>query len=105
MVREREQHMVTQEATALATLVEREFPVAQQFTYLSAASRGPWPNRTRDAVAAFAEWAQFPSAANVDDSARPHPAAALARTGLARLIGASEDDLVWTSNTTHGLNI
>ncbi len=97
--------MVTQEATTLATLVEREFPVAQQFTYLSAASRGPWPNRTRDAVAAFAEWAQFPSAANVDDSARPHPAAVLARSGLARLIGADEEDLVWTQNTSHGLNI
>lgn len=97
--------MVTQEATPIATLVEREFPIAGQFTYLSAASRGPWPNRTREAVAAFAEWAQVPSAAYVDDSARPHPAAALARTGLAGLIGAGEDDLVWTQNTSHGLNI
>jgi cysteine desulfurase / selenocysteine lyase len=97
--------MVIQDANAMATLVEMEFPVAQQFTYLSAASRGPWPNRTREAVAAFAEWAQFPSAANVDDSARPHPAAALARAGLARLIGAGEEDLVWTQNTSHGLNI
>jgi cysteine desulfurase/selenocysteine lyase len=97
--------MVIQESTAMATLVEREFPIAQKFTYLSAASRGPWPNRTREAVAAFAEWAQFPSAAHVDDSARPHPAAALARAGLARLIGAGEDDLAWTQNTSHGLNI
>lgn len=97
--------MVTQETTVLAALVEREFPVAREFTYLSAASRGPWPNRTREAVAALAGWAQFPSAEQVDDSARPHPAAALARAGLARLIGAAEDDLVWTQNTSHGLNI
>lgn len=97
--------MAIQETTAMATLVAREFPVTREFTYLSAASRGPWPERTRGAVAAFAEWAQFPSAANVDDSARPHPAAALARAGLARLIGAGEEDLVWTQNTSHGLNI
>ena len=97
--------MIASEATDVASLVEREFPVVRQFTYLDAASRGPWPERTRAAVAQFAEQAQTPFADYVDDSAIPHPAAALARTGLARLIGAGEEDLVWTQNTSHGLNI
>lgn len=97
--------MVTQEAIDIAALVEREFPIAREFTYLSAASRGPWPNRTREAVTHFAEEAQFPSAHRVDDSATPPPTQALARAGLARLMGAAEQDLVWTSNTSHGLNI
>lgn len=97
--------MIAPEATDVATIVEREFPVVRQFTYLDAASRGPWPERTRAAVAQFAAQAQTPFADQVDDSALPHPAAALARAGLARLIGADEDDLVWTQNTSHGLNI
>ncbi len=97
--------MIAPGAPDVATLVEREFPVVRQFTYLDAASRGPWPERTRAAVAQFAAQAQTPFADYVDDSAIPHPAAALARTGLARLIGAAEDDLVWTQNTSHGLNI
>jgi selenocysteine lyase/cysteine desulfurase len=33
------------------------------------------------------------------------PAAQLARERLARLLHAQPDDIVWTSNTTHGLNI
>src|SRR4051812_30974383 len=97
--------MIAQEAAEITTLVTQEFPVTQQFTYLDAASRGPWPNRTRAAVAQFAEEAQFPFANRVDDSAIPPPTAAIARAGLARLIGAAEEDLVWTANTSHGLNI
>ncbi len=97
--------MITQETTEIAALVEREFPIAGQFTYLSAASRGPWPNRTREAVTRYAAEAQFPAAHRVDDSAVPPPTMALARAGLARLIRAAEEDLVWTMNTSHGLNI
>ncbi len=97
--------MAVQKTTDVAAIVEREFPVVRQFTYLDAASRGPWPNRTREAVSRFSEQAQFPFADRVDDSALPPPAQAIARAGLARLIGSGEDDLVWTSNTTHGLNI
>lgn len=97
--------MVTQDAIEVEKIVEREFSAVRQFTYLDAASRGPWPDQTRDAVARFAAQAQTPFADRVDDSAVPHPAAALARAGLARLIGTGEEDLVWTQNTSHGLNI
>jgi hypothetical protein len=54
------QQMIASQATDVATIVEREFPVVRQFTYLDAASRGPWPERTRVAVAQFAAQAQTP---------------------------------------------
>jgi len=84
-------------------LREREFPVTREYTYLNCAARGPLPNRARQAVEAYAARAQFPVPAPAA-SATAEPEA-LARAGLARLIGAQPDDLTLTPNTTYGMNV
>lgn len=86
----------------LEAVREREFPVVRDYTYLNAASQGPWPNRTVRAVERLAAIAQFPNT----DRARAEPSAEpVARAALARLTGANEADIVFTGNTTHGMNI
>jgi hypothetical protein len=52
--------MIASGAADVATLVGRGFPALRRFTYLDAASRGPWPERTRATVAQFAAQAQTP---------------------------------------------
>jgi selenocysteine lyase/cysteine desulfurase len=94
--------MVASELTLPHDLREREFPVTAECTYLNAATQGPLPNGTRRAIEQAAIRAQFP------DTPRAHidqPSADIARTRLARLLGVGEDDLTFTPNTTHGLNI
>jgi cysteine desulfurase / selenocysteine lyase len=82
---------------------ETEFPMVQEYTYLNTASQGPWPARTVRAVqAAAAAMAYVNTPRGMPETA---PAAQQAREQLARLLHAQPDDLVWTSNTTHGLNI
>lgn len=86
----------------LAAVREREFPIVDEYTYLNAASQGPWPNRTARAVERVAALGQFPNT----ERALAEPAAEpLARARLARLIGAAESEIVFTGNTTHGMNI
>lgn len=81
---------------------EREFPIVREYTYLNIAAQGPWPTRTVRAVERFGAASQFPGIkrADAEPPAEPH-----ARASLARLIGAREDELVFTGNTTHGMNI
>ena len=81
---------------------EREFPIVREYTYLNTASQGPWPDRTVRAVERAAALAQFPHGDKARAEPSPEPAA---RAGLARLIGADEADIVFTGNTTHGINI
>src|SRR5262245_59031369 len=94
--------MSTSELTLPHDVREREFPITAEYTYLNAATQGPLPSGTCRAIEQAAIRAQFPETprAHVDQ-----PIAEQARTGLARLLGVSEDDLTFTSNTTHGLNI
>ena len=85
---------------AIAAAREAEFPIFRSYTYLNTAAQGSLPNRTVRAITATAESAQYPGT----DRALPSPEP-IVRERLARLIGASPDELVFTSNTTHGMNI
>jgi selenocysteine lyase/cysteine desulfurase len=77
--------------------------MVHDYTYLNTASQGPWPTRTVQAVhAAATAMAYVNTPQGMPETA---PAAQQARERLARLIHAQPDDIVWTSNTTHGLNI
>ena len=81
---------------------EQEFPLLREYTYLNAASQGPLPNRTVQAIQQVATAAQFPNTSHA--RALPNYEQE-ARERLARLIGADPGDLVFTGNTTHGMNI
>lgn len=83
--------------------IRAEFPILQDYTYLNTASQGPWPSRTVQAVQAAASAMQY---VNTPRGMPEHaPAVEQARERLARLINARPEDIVFTSNTTHGLNI
>lgn len=94
--------METRGEMDLEVVREREFPVCREYAYLNAASQGPWPTRTVRAVERFGALAQFP---NTDRARSEPPAEPVARARLARLLGAAEDELVFTGNTTQGMNI
>jgi selenocysteine lyase/cysteine desulfurase len=75
----------------------------REYTYLNTASQGPWPTRTVQAVQeAATAMAYVNTPQGMPETA---PAAQQARERLARLLHAQPDDIVWTSNTTHGLNM
>jgi cysteine desulfurase/selenocysteine lyase len=80
-------------------LREQEFPIVSQQIYLNTATQGPLPLRTRRAIEEFAGRAQFPGVSNASAGTEQ------ARARLARLLAVGEEDLVFTANTTHGLNI
>ncbi|MGN6564731.1 MAG: aminotransferase class V-fold PLP-dependent enzyme [Thermomicrobiales bacterium] len=86
----------------LSEVREREFPFVQDCTYLNGAEQGPLPARTAAVVREVAEATQAPGTPRL--AALP-PYERLARERLARLIGAAPGDIVFTSNTTHGMNI
>lgn len=92
----------TIEDTTLAAIREREFPIFREYTYLNTASQGPWPERTVRAVEEVAALARFPNTARARARPSPEP---IARERLARIIGADPADVVFTPNTTTGLNI
>lgn len=85
---------------AIAAVREAEFPIFRDYAYLNTAAQGSLPNRTVRAIAAAAESAQYPGTDRALPSAEP-----IVRERLARLIGANPGDFVFTSNTTHGMNI
>jgi cysteine desulfurase/selenocysteine lyase len=88
---------------SLRQIRETEFPMLQEYTYLNTASQGPWPTRTIQAVhEAATAMAYVNTPQGMPETA---PAAQQARERLARLLHAQPDDIVWTSNTTHGLNM
>src|SRR5262245_60048101 len=88
---------------SLTQVRDTEFPIVHEYTYLNTASQGPWPTRTVQAVQDAAAAMQYVNTPRgMPENA---PAAQQAREGLARLINAHPDDIVFTSNTTHGLNI
>jgi selenocysteine lyase/cysteine desulfurase len=77
--------------------------MVQEYTYLNTASQGPWPNRTVAAVQAAAAAMQYVNTPRGMPETAPE--ADLARQRLAQLLNAQPDHLVFTSNTTHGLNM
>ena len=81
---------------------EREFPIVAEYTYLNAAAMAPLPERTVRAIQHTAQLKQFPGTERY--RAKPQPEA-IAKERLARLINASTEDIVFTGNTSHGLNI
>lgn len=87
---------------ALEIVRRQEFPIVEEYTYLNAASQGPWPKRTTAAVQRWAALSQYP---NTDRILNEPAAEPQARARLARLINADPADLVFTGNTTHGMNI
>lgn len=89
-------------AVSLSAVREREFPIFDECTYINTASQGPWPTRTTAAVQEVVAASQFP---HTDKQKALPNYEQIARERLARLIGADEGDIVFTSNTTHGMNI
>jgi cysteine desulfurase/selenocysteine lyase len=89
-------------AMSLRDVREREFPIVKECTYLNGASQGPWPTRTVEVVQQVVESCQLP---HMKRATELPPYDQIARQRLARLIGADEGDIVFTSNTTHGMNI
>jgi cysteine desulfurase/selenocysteine lyase len=89
-------------AGRLSEVREREFPIVKEVTYLNGASQGPWPTRTVQAVQEVAAVCQVP---HTKQAAEMPPYDQIARERLARLMGADPADIVFTSNTTHGMNI
>lgn len=87
---------------SLREVREHEFPIVRECTYLNGASQGPWPTRTVQAVEAVVEACQVP---HLKPATSLPPYEQIARERLARLIGADPGDIVFTSNTTHGMNI
>ena len=88
---------------SLAQVRETEFPMVKAYTYLNTASQGPWPHRTVAEVQAAAATMQYVNTPR--GMPETPPAADQARQRLAHLLNAQPDHLVFTSNTTHGLNI
>jgi selenocysteine lyase/cysteine desulfurase len=82
--------------------VRAEFPVVNDYTYLNTASQGPWSNRTVQAVQHATALMQYVNTERAQAVPSPEP---VARERLAKLINANPQDLVFTGNTTHGLNI
>ena len=94
--------MTTTDSISLTNVRAREFPIARETTYLNTATQGPLPNCAVRAVEQTASLAQFPSGDRARNAASPET---LARERLARLIGARAEEIVFSGNTSHGLNI
>jgi cysteine desulfurase/selenocysteine lyase len=94
--------MPTPESLLPPTIRAHEFPLTAEQTYLNAATQGPIPALTRHAIEHAAARDQFPGSER--DTAAQH-SAELARSRLAQLLHVGADDLVFTPNTTYGLNI
>ncbi len=80
-----------------------EFQLDPNLVYLNHAGVSPWPRRTRDAVAGFAEMNAHRGAADYPQWLRHERAL---RDRLARLLGAdSVDDIALIKNTSEGLSL
>lgn len=86
----------------LANVREREFPLVNEYTYLNTAAMAPLPSRTVAAIEQTAHIKQFPGTDKYRAVPSPEEAA---REKLARLMNAGHDDIIFTSNTSHGMNI
>src|SRR5512143_3170898 len=94
--------MSTSDPVTLANVREREFPLVNEYTYLNTAAVTPLPSRTVAAIEQTAHIKQFPGTDKYRAVPSPEEAA---RAKLARLINASPEEIIFTSNTSHGMNI
>lgn len=82
--------------------LKAEFPLLDEVLYLNHAAVAPWPRRTRDAVAAFADQ-------NIHLGARDYPQWARVeqrlRERLGGLINADAADVALLKNTSEGLSV
>ena len=85
-------------------LRREEFPWADDggAVYLNAASTGPLPERTLRATEAFNRKRATPQLLTFDEQ---FGALAASRAGIARLIGASEQEIAASVNTSAGINL
>jgi len=87
--------------SAVDSMLDREFPLADDLIYLNHAAVSPWPKRTADAVIAFAH-------ENVSHGAQHYPRWLEAETQLRRqcatLINATDDDIAFAKNTSEALS-
>lgn len=85
-------------------LRSEEFPWADDsgVIYLNAASTGPLPERTLRATEAFNRKRATPQLLTFDEQ---FGAVAASRSGIARLIGASEREIAVAVNTSSGINL
>lgn len=87
----------------VATLLRREFPLADDLVHLNHAGIGPWPRRCADAVQRFAETCATRSYAGHFDGWME--AESRLRERLRALINApSADDIALLKNTSEGLS-
>ena len=80
---------------------EIEFPVLRDYTYLNAAFSGPIPTRAARALAERAEALQYPG---ITRGAAEPDQETIVRERIAALIGARPEEIVFTSNTSQGVN-
>ena len=87
---------------SLKRLIEIEFPINRQITYLNHAGVGPWPARTAEAVRVFAEENTSHGAARYPEWLRVE--ATLKQTVCRILNAATVDDIALVKNTSEGLS-
>ena len=89
-------------STAAVPDLAAEFPILQNLHFFNHAGVSPLPRRSADALIAYANESSDQAAA-----AWPKWAARLkeTRTRAATLLGAAEDEIAFTTSTTHGLLI
>lgn len=80
---------------------EEEFPLLRDYTYLNAAFSGPIPARAARALAERAEALQYPGIAR-GEAGPDHEA--IVRERIAGMIGAGPGEIVFTFNTSQGIN-
>ena len=80
---------------------EVEFPVLRDYTYLNAAFSGPIPTRAARALTERAETLQYPG---ITRGAAEPDQEAIVRERIAAMIGAAPDEIVFTTNTSQGVN-
>ena len=82
--------------------LRREMPVAKNWAYFDHAAVAPLPETTRKAIVRWAE-----EAATCGDTVWPQWRGQIERlrAGLAKLIGAAEDEIALVRNTTEGIGL
>jgi len=87
----------------LEELIRREFPIITARHHLNHAAVGPWPNRTAQAVKAFAEENLSIGSSNYSKWMQVESSL---RNRCSSLIGASgADDIAFLKNTSEGLSV
>jgi cysteine desulfurase/selenocysteine lyase len=89
-------------AADFRALREREFPFAARAPYLNAASMTPLPERARLAMEAHNRRRSDISSMRGADF---EPVLARCRRGVARMIGADDDEIALLPNTSFGINL